>query len=57
MPGNRFLGNPASAFPGNLTYVLETVNGSRIQSFFKHSDGTFVCQLADEARKVLAAGA
>jgi hypothetical protein len=57
MPGNRFMSDPTSALPGNLNYVLVTVNGSRVQIFFENSNGTFVCQVAEEARKALAAGA
>ena len=55
-PGARFMGNPASVFPGDLNYVLETESGALVSVFFKNSNGDFVCQMADEARSALAAG-
>ena len=56
VPGHRFMGAPAAAFPGNVNCVLETAGGIPVHIFFTKSDGTFVCQLADEARDALSAG-
>jgi hypothetical protein len=55
-PGDRFMGDPASVAPGDLTCILETATGGKVHIFFKSANGTFVCQFADEAREALAAG-
>jgi hypothetical protein len=56
-PSYRFIGDASSFFSGDQVCVLETVNGSRVSIFFNSSNGTFVCELADEAKAALAAGA
>jgi hypothetical protein len=56
MPGDRFMGSPVSAIPGDLTCVLETASGKKVRIFFTQASGTFVCQIADEAREALESG-
>jgi hypothetical protein len=56
VPGHRFMGDPASVFPGDLNCVLETASSVRVSIFLKNADGTFRCANADEAREALKAG-
>lgn len=45
---------PASAFMRNdVTYILETSNGSRVEIFFTRSTGEFTCVMADQAADAL----
>jgi hypothetical protein len=55
-PDYRFMGDPASVFPGDVTCVLETAGGVKVTIFFTNSNGAFRCQVADEAKAALAAG-
>lgn len=52
-PADQFMGGPASVFTGNQIYVLQTASGHEVRIFFTNADGTFVCQLADEAQRAL----
>lgn len=54
VPGVRFMGQADSVSQGNLVCTLETESGMSVLIFFTNSDGTFVCQLADQAREALA---
>ena len=56
VPGSRFMRRPASVIAGTANCVLETAGDVRVRIFFTSTDGTFACQLADEAKDALAAG-
>ena len=55
-PVYRFMGNPASVFPADVTCFLETAGGVKVAIFFTNSNGAFLCQVADEAKAALATG-
>lgn len=56
VPGARFMGDPTSAFPGDMTCILETASGVQVSVFLTSAEGHFDCKFADEARAALDAG-